>query len=259
MDAVTRICLCLGLAATRVRLALIIGALLGIGAIQESAAKSVVALYAACHGKYGIACFGYSVAPEGAALREAPRASAPAIETVPRAMEILLLEPFERNGWVRARTQPEDGTDAREAWVQRSDIALAWDFHRVVGCWPVAELAWQEDESGDYGDLTFMVRSDVRGNLDVTVDNTEYDVRHMAAWHAKGIVRIAKLRRTDEALSAWFILDYPQRSVRTILGVYGKVGDPPFRLAPDEKLQGCTTIPVVDPKQPMLKPPRKKN
>src|SRR6266850_7005464 len=114
--------------AIRFGLALALGALFTFGPTEESSAQSVIDLFAACRGKYGVACFAYAIDRDGVALRESPRVSAPVIQTIPMTMTILLLEPFERDGWIRAQTQPEDGTDAREAWVQRSDVAMAWDF-----------------------------------------------------------------------------------------------------------------------------------
>lgn len=232
--------------------------LLTFGSVKETRAQTAIDLQAVCRGKYGTACFAYAINGH-VELRKEPNVSAPAIQSVPFARMVLLLDPFEiREGWLQAQALTENETVARVAWVRRSDVALAWDFHRVVNCWPVSRLTWTEEEAGDDPRRVFDVRSNTRGSVNAKVSAGLGDFRNLAIWYARGIFRIAKIGRPQEALAATFILDYPAREVQLKLDIIGEVGDPPFRLAAEKSLSECTAIPTVDLKQTMAQPPKQR-
>jgi len=135
---------------------------------------------------------------------------------------------------------------------------MASDFQRVVGCWPASELTWTVEEEGDEPRRTFTVLANTSGKVEVKVTAGSAGYRDLAVWYAYGIFRIAKVGNTKESLDPIFVLDYAKRNVRLDIDSFGQIGDPPFRLAPEESLRGCTVIPKVDIKQPMSQPPKRR-
>lgn len=233
-------------------------AFLAFGSVKEARAQTATDLQALCRGKYGVACFAYAIKDQ-IDLRKEPRTSASVIQSIPFGQMVFLLDPFEKNGgWFRVQALTENQTVAHAAWVRRSDVALAWDFHRVVDCWPVSELTWTEEEAGDDPRREFFVRINTRGRVDTKVSAGAGDFGNMAVWYAHGIFRIAKIGRPKEGLDAIFVLDYPARVVQFRLFIIGEVGDPPFRMASDDSLRGCKVIPKVDPEQPMARMPERR-
>jgi len=129
-------------------------------------------------------------------------------------------------------------------------------MRRVVGCWPIQALNWNEEGEGDYEGGQFRLRFDDNGAMlpgkrgKGRGSDNDYFSKHQAVYYARSVFLIR--HRTDPnaanaGLVPIFMLDYPNRRVV----VSAPARRPSWELLPEEKLKGCTEIPRVDPKSPV--------
>jgi hypothetical protein len=130
--------------------------------------------------------------------------------------------------------------------MRQEDIVLASDLRRVVDCWPVQAINWDEDDVGDYAGGKYRLRFDKAGKiLPRVVDGrvVDFDTRNFAIYYDRGVFLIAPHSDLNiERFTPFFVMDYPNKK----LIVTNPVKKPSARFFPQEKLQGCKDIPTVD-------------
>jgi len=214
-----------------------------------------VQMHGRCAAKAGQeACWGFAVRPEIPAYSQ-PDASSRIISQYPLGSYISLIEPSESGdhpGWLSVVAVINNNKYV-SAWVRSADIVLASDLRRVVECWPVQALNWNEEGAGDYEGGQFRLRFAMNGAIQPGKrgkgrgDDNDYFAKHLAVYYARGVFLIR--HRTDPNAGKggfWpiFMLDYPNRHVT----ISAPARRPFWQLFSDEKLKGCTDIPRVDPK-----------
>ncbi|SRR6266545_2200921 len=208
-----------------------------------------------CLDTYGsTACWG-KASRDGIALRRAPREDAEVLSRAPFAYGVALLDPFESkeySGWLMTMAIRDNHSE--EAWVRRTDVILEWEFQRVVGCWPVASIDWNEEGAGDYGGGIFRPRFAPSGKLTAHKDDQGELHKRYAVYYAGGIFFLWNPRDAEDRLGPTFTLDYPRRRVTASTPAL----KPRFSLFKDEALKGCAEIPKVDPAQPIMPAPKRR-
>src|SRR6266545_709474 len=171
----------------------------------ESAQSPGVTVLAQCQGKYGgLACLA-TILRNGVELKSEPRDDANVLMTLPMGYLVPLPEPFEsleHPGWVMTRAIHE-GRGVR-AWVRRSGVLFAWEFFRVVGCWPVSHLNWYEEGAGEYGGGTFRPRFDLSGNLISHKEDKRNLYKEYALYYAGGVFFLRNPRDPGDRLTPSF-------------------------------------------------------
>ncbi|HLQ01071.1 MAG TPA: hypothetical protein VK143_02100 [Burkholderiales bacterium] len=207
-----------------------------------------------CLAAYSQACFAYA-SRQGIALKSEPQETAEVVERAPLGDLLTLLDPFESKqhpGWLMTRAIRDNQME--EAWVRRSDVVLTWEFQRVVGCWPVASIDWNEEGAGEYGGGDFRLRFARSGRLIAHKGDQDELHKRYAVYYAGGIFFLWNPRNTEDRLGPTFTLDYPRRRVTASIPAL----KPHFRLFKDEALKGCAEIPKVDPAQPIMPAPKRR-
>ncbi len=203
---------------------------------------------AQCKARHGEeACSGFPVRDQIAIYKE-PNASSQVVKRVPFDSYIGLLDPNESvkyPGWVSISTNLKG--ELVRSWMRHEDVVLASDLRRVVDCWPVEAINWDEDDVGDYAGGKYRLRFDRTGKIkpsnEVQGRYFGSDLKKFAVYYDRGIFLIAP--HTDlniERFTPFFVLDYANKK----LVVTNPVKKPSARFFPQEKLQGCKDIPTVD-------------
>jgi len=85
--------------------------------------------------------------------------------------------------WKTTRTGPAGWLSLGGAWVRTADFAGAYDFRRVVGCWPYARIT---DEEGDWAAI---IEMDARGRVTTFFDDVGLGDEG-SVWFTDGFIAI---------------------------------------------------------------------
>jgi hypothetical protein len=192
------------------------------------------------------ACSGFPARARAPIYKE-PSTSSQVVYYVSFDSYIALFEPRESAaypGWVSVASGSNN--ELYKSWMRQEDIVLASDLRRVVDCWPVQAINWDEDDVGDYAGGKYRLRFDKAGKiLPRVVDGrvVDFDTRNFAIYYDRGVFLIAPHSDLNiERFTPFFVMDYPNKK----LIVTNPVKKPSARFFPQEKLQGCKDIPTVD-------------
>ncbi len=192
------------------------------------------------------ACSGFPARDRVAVYKE-PRTSSQVVKYVPFNSYVGLLEPEEsakHPGWVSVASNLKNELHRR--WMRHEDVVLASDLRRVIDCWPVEAINWDEDEVGDYAGRKARLRFDKTGKIRPKIVEgrvVDFDTRHFAIYYDRGIFLIAPHSDLNiERFTPFFVLDYTNKK----LVVTNPVKKPSARFFPEEALRGCKDIPTVD-------------
>lgn len=203
-----------------------------------------------CAMEYGRLCGGYA-SRSGVQARRAPRKDAPVIaggRIYDRGKLILLLEPRppkERPDWVRVETVVNQDR-AVIGWLPRTDVVLAADFRKVIGCWPISGISWHQIEAGETPEMDVHLRFTTEGEVfELGVGDEPVPTTH-GVYYAQGIFHI---RDESEYKLDYDIVGllFPEEHRAELHRDLGMFLDPPYTMVDREKLSGCKVIPVVDP------------
>jgi hypothetical protein len=196
------------------------------------------------------ACFGFTLVQDAAIFSE-PKIESRILSRIPAGINPLFLsnsiESVEFPGWVSvvflANNQYVKG------WMRHLDIVLTSDLRRVVDCWPIEAINWDEDEGGDYAGGKFRLKFDRTGKiLPKVVDGRviDFDTKNFAIYYARGVFRIRP--HTHLSILEYgpvFVLDNSSKKLTFL------AKNPSSRFFPEEKLEGCKDIPKLDLDVPM--------
>jgi hypothetical protein len=221
----------------------------GTARALDKETEAAMAAYNQCIFDYGSrACIGFVVDPGIQVLSRPSGEAKPVGNFKYRPPErILLVDPASPPGnpeWIRARTLALPDRSVI-GWVRRTQVAIATDFRRVKGCWPVASINWHQPGGGDVADADMRLRFTMDGEVQEERAEGKRIATNYAVYYARGVFRIWDKSDEDGDLDLIGMLNPEQNQVTLKLG-RGRALKPPYTMVDRARFADCKQIPLVD-------------